>query len=95
LCSGAVLMLLSVALDALWPRCFRTAFVADEAAFGVVWIACGVLRAGMFPIFRGETRGNSECKKRHARVKKAIFRLESRFFSSSIRSASGNADSHW
>jgi hypothetical protein len=55
-------MLLSVALDALWARCFRTAFVAGDAAFDVVWIACGVLRAGMFAIFRGETRGKASAK---------------------------------
>jgi len=88
-------MLFSVALDALWLRCFRTVFAADEAACGAQWIARDILAAVMFAIFRGEMQQKSECKKRHARVKKAIFRLETAFFSSSIRSASGNADSHW
>jgi hypothetical protein len=45
--------------------------------------------------FRGKTATPRRVKKRHARVKKAIFRLETRFFSSSIRSARGNADSLW
>jgi hypothetical protein len=55
-------MLFSVALDSLWQRCFRPLFVADEAVRGMVWIARGVLIAGMFPIFRGETREKASAK---------------------------------
>jgi hypothetical protein len=50
---------------------------------------------GRIPDLQRENAAKTRVKKRHARVKKAIFRLETRFFSSSIRSASGNADSHW
>jgi hypothetical protein len=46
-------------------------------------------------VSRGKTGQKRHCKKQHARVKKVFFRLETRFFSSSIRSARGNAGSHW
>jgi hypothetical protein len=46
-------------------------------------------------VFRGKTHRVLSLKKQHARVKKACFRLETRFFSSSIRFASGEAVFHW
>jgi hypothetical protein len=49
----------------------------------------------IFPILRGKTASKRQREKQHARVKKLLFPLETRFFSSSIRSASGNAGSRW
>jgi hypothetical protein len=48
-----------------------------------------VVLGGVFLIYLGKTNPNHVKKKRHARVKKGIFRLETRFFSSSIRFANG------
>jgi len=42
-----------------------------------------------------KSRISQSQKKQHARVKKMPFRLETGFFSSSIRSASGEADLCW
>jgi hypothetical protein len=44
-------------------------------------------------VFRGKTAQKASKKKQHARAKKARFRLETGFFSSSIRTASEKADS--
>jgi hypothetical protein len=45
------------------------------------------------PVFRGKTGQKAAQKKQHAQAKKACFRLETGFFSSSIRTASEKADS--
>jgi hypothetical protein len=47
------------------------------------------------PHFPCESRLSAPQKKQHARVKKMCFRLETGFFSSSIRSAGGEAVLHW
>jgi hypothetical protein len=88
-------MLFSVALDALWRRRFRDVVVADKLVSEGGMDRFRRPRCGHVRDLQRETQRKNECKKRHARVKKAIFRLETAFFSSSIRSASRNADSHW
>jgi hypothetical protein len=57
--------------------------------------ALASIAARAFLIFRGKTTRKRPQKKQHARVKKLCFRLETRFFSSSIRSARGNAGFRW
>jgi len=61
-CTGAVLMLFSVALDALLRRRLDGRREADEAVCGVKSIACGILIAGLFLIFRGKRSKKASAK---------------------------------
>jgi hypothetical protein len=55
-------MLFSVALDALWRRRFDGCREANETVRGVESIACGVLVAVVFLIFRGKPQQEASAK---------------------------------
>ncbi|HWP12152.1 MAG TPA: hypothetical protein VNN06_10045 [Ramlibacter sp.] len=63
LCVGAVLMRVSLAMGEQPVRPAGSAVATSSALTGAAWIACRVPRAGVFLIFRGKTRQNSEQKK--------------------------------
>ena len=95
LCVGAVLMRVSLAMGEQPVRPAGSARGDQQRPYRRRMDRLPRPPRGRFPDLQRENAAKLRAKKRHARVKKATFRLETRFFSSSIRSASGNADSHW